>query len=56
VKRLLIGAVSVLSLGAFSLQGATSVAATASSGYGSYQPFCSLQLFNCTELNNYISG
>jgi hypothetical protein len=56
VKRLLIGAVSVLSLAAFSLQSSTAVAATPSSEYGSYQPFCSLQVFNCTELNDFISG
>src|SRR5215471_16386262 len=59
VKRLLIGAVSALSLAAFSLPPAAALAVTpsaSSSGYGSIQPFCSQQNFACTELNQYVGG
>jgi len=55
VKRLLIGAVSSLSLAAFSLQ-ASAAHASNPSEYGSPQPFCSEQPFDCTELNQYVSG
>jgi hypothetical protein len=59
VKRLLIGAVSALSLAAFSLQPTAALAMTPSagpSGYSSFKPFCSLDNFNCTELNQFING
>jgi len=55
VKRLVIGAVSAVTLAAFSLQSATALA-TDQSEYGSGGPFCSQQPFSCTELNQYIKG
>ena len=59
MKRLLIGAVSVLSLAAFSLPSTAALAMTpsaSSSEYGSTQPFCIQQNFACTELNQYVGG
>jgi hypothetical protein len=55
VKRLLAGALGALSLVALSLQ-SSSALATNSSAYGTSSPFCSLQIFDCTELNQAISG
>jgi hypothetical protein len=54
VKRLLIGAVSALSLAAFSLPAASSALATSHSGYG--HPFCSQNAVTCTELNQYVGA
>ena len=54
MKRLLIGAVSVLSLAAFSLPAASSALATSHSGYG--HPFCSQNAVTCTELNQYVGA
>jgi hypothetical protein len=56
VKRLLIGTVSACALAALSLSGATALATTQSSGYGSSGPFCSQQVFDCTELNSYTGA
>lgn len=59
MKRLVIGAVSALSLAAFSLPPAAARAVTpsaSSSGSGSVQPLCIQQNFTCTELNQYVGG
>src|SRR6516162_7154066 len=59
VKRLLIGAVSALSLAAFSLPPTAALAMTpsaSSSEYGSTQPVCIQQNCASTELNQYVGG
>ena len=55
MKRLLVGAIGALSLVALSLQSSAALAASPSE-YGASSPFCSLQIFDCTELNQQISG
>ncbi len=54
MKRLLIGAVSALSLAAFSLPAASSALAAGEPGYG--HPLCEQGAATCTELNQYIGG
>jgi len=54
MKRLLIGAVSALTLAAFSLPAASSALAAGGPGYG--HPFCEQNAATCTELNQPVNG